>query len=92
MPLLLTIWPGKNRFYCGCCITGPIQDCPASLCWYICALMILAIYSAFILRPIWINVTPALPIIFLLSIAVTTVFHSLTACTDPGIIPRRPIL
>jgi hypothetical protein len=37
-------------------------------------------------------VTPALPIIFYLSVILTTIFYNLTACTDPGIIPRRPIL
>jgi hypothetical protein len=38
------------------------------------------------------DVTPALPILFYLTIALTTLFLNLTGCTDPGIIPRRPYI
>lgn len=85
------IWPGKNRFYCRCCITGPLSDCAGSACIYICTIIIVVPFLYFMLIINW-NITPALPIIFLLSIAFTYLFMYLTACTDPGIIPRKPIL
>jgi hypothetical protein len=92
MAKLFEVWPGKNRFFCGCCITGSLKDCGANTCWYICALIVVILYCIFILTNVWNNVTPALPIIFFLSVITTTIFLNLTSCTDPGIIPRRPIL
>ncbi len=92
MPKLFEIWPGRNRFCCGRCMTGPAADCGPNLCWYICALIVVVIYSVLMLGSVWQRATPALPIIFYLAVILTTIFHILTACTDPGIIPRRPIL
>ena len=40
---------------------------------------------------IW-DVSPAIPILFYLSVAVTLLFLNLTNCTDPGFVPRRPFL
>ena len=37
-------------------------------------------------------ISPALPILLYLAIAFLITFLYLTACTDPGIIPRRPYL
>jgi hypothetical protein len=92
MPKLHQVWPGSNRFYGGVCITGPIQDCAANSCWYVCAIIVLVLYSLFVLQGVWRNATPALPILFYLEAVVTTIFLNLTSCTDPGIIPRKPIL
>lgn len=92
MPFLYEIWPGRNRFCCGACITGPKADCGASLCWYICSGMGIILFSIFIVGKVWTSVTPVLPILLLLCLTVTTIFYNLTACTDPGIIPRRPVL
>ena len=90
MPKLHEAWPGKNRFYCGG-ITGPIGDLCANLYFYICVIGAIIPYSIFMFEPIW-NISPAIPILFFLSVAVTTLFLNLTACTDPGIIPRKPFL
>lgn len=92
MPKLHEAWPGKNRFFCNCCITGPASDCGANSCWYVCALIVVVLYCVFILKSVWVHLTPALPVLFFLSVAATTVFLNLTSCTDPGIIPRKPIL
>lgn len=92
MPALHEVWPGKNRFWCGCCITGSARDCGAAACWYVCAISVLAVYCVFAIRDVWTKATPVLPILLFLSVAVTTLFLNLTACTDPGIIPRKPIL
>ena len=91
MPWLYEVWPARNRF---CCkrMLGPASDTAPSLCWYICAALVVTLYSIFVLPTLWNQVTPALPVIFYLSVALTTVFYNLTACTDPGVIPRRPIL
>ena len=91
MPTLKDSWPGSNRFMCGCTIAGPISDCAANACWYVCALVALVMISIFVTANAW-NVTPALPIFFYLTIALTTLFLNLTGCTDPGIIPRRPYI
>ncbi len=92
MPKLYEVWPGTNRFCCNYCITGPRSDLAANSYWYICALLVVVIYSIFITGRVWTNATPALPIIFYLSVIVTTLFLNLTACSDPGIIPRKSIL
>lgn len=73
-------------------MTGPTADCGPNMCWHICALIIVILYSVLVLGTVWNDATPVLPIFFYLSVIVTTVFYHLTACTDPGIIPRRPIL
>lgn len=91
MTKLKDSWPGSNRFLCGCTIAGPISDCAANSCWYICALAALVLISIFVTPNVW-NISPALPILFYLTIIFTTIFLNLTACTDPGIIPRRPYL
>ena len=76
---------------CGYTVAGPIADCAANSCWYVCALVALILISIFITPKVW-TITPALPILFYLTIVVTTLFINLTGCTDPGIIPRRPYL
>ena len=90
MPKLYETWPGKNRFCCGC-ITGPLGDLCANMTFYVCAVIIVIPYSIFMVEKIW-EVSPAIPILFFLAIATTTLFLNLTSCTDPGIIPRRPFL
>lgn len=92
MRQLHEVWPGRNRFLFGKCISGPASDCGPNLCWHVCATIIVVLYSALVLAKVWADATPALPIFFYLSVIVTTIFYHLTACTDPGIIPRRPIL
>lgn len=91
MTKLYEVWPGRNRFLGFGCITGPTRDFFANLVFYICALAAVIPYSIFMLSKIW-ETSPIIPIIFLLSIIITTVFLNLTSCTDPGIIPRRPFL
>lgn len=91
MPRLYSAWPAKNRFLpCGC-IMGPKGDTAANLCVYFCAAGILIPYCIFILGEIW-TITPAVPVLFLITLAVSILFLNLTQCTDPGIIPRRPFL
>lgn len=92
MPKLHEAWPGKNRFCFGCCITGPLADCGPNLCWYVCSIGVLIPFSIFITGHLWVEVTPALPILFYLSLIFTTIFYNLVSCTDPGIIPRKPYL
>lgn len=92
MRKLYEVWPGRNQFLCGKCVTGPTSDCGPNLCWWICMLVVVVLFSVFVLRDVWNKATPALPIFFFLSVIATTIFFHLTACTDPGIIPRRPIL
>lgn len=91
MPKLYETWPGTNRFLpCGCTI-GPAGDMCANLCIYVCMLGALIPYCIFMLPKIW-KASPALPIVFLVSLAATVLFLNLTQCSDPGIIPRRPYL
>ena len=73
-------------------MTGPAADCGPNLSWYICAVVVIVLLSVFVFSKVWNDVTPALPIIFFLCVIFTTVFYNLTACSDPGIIPRKAIL
>jgi hypothetical protein len=85
------IWPGHNRFFCSCCIAGPGRDLAGLIYIHVYSLVIIIPFCVFIVGETW-NVTPALPIILLLSICSMYLFLYLTACSDPGIIPRRPFL
>lgn len=58
---------------------------------HVCALILLIPYCVFILTDTW-EVTPALPIIFLFIMFCMFLFLYLAACSDPGIIPRKPFL
>jgi len=91
MPFLHHSWPGTNRFCCGCTVAGPIKDWAANAYWYFCTIIVIIPISIFVTPDVW-NITPALPILFYLTIAITTLFLNLTGCSDPGIIPRRPYL
>lgn len=85
------IWPGYNRFFCGCCITGPGRDIAGYIYIHVCTLIIVVPFCYFIISETW-AITPALPIILLLCLISMYFFLYLTACSDPGIIPRRPFL
>jgi hypothetical protein len=91
MPKLHEAWPGGNRFCLSCCVTGPAKDTPGLVCIYICQIGMLVPFSIIMLQTNW-NITPALPILFYSSSFFFNVFLLLTACTDPGIIPRKPFL
>jgi hypothetical protein len=91
MPKIYEIWPARNRFLCGCCITGPIGDVQGMLCIWCCSLAILIPFCIFVAGDN-LNTAPALPIIFFISIISMFFFLYLTACTDPGIIPKKPFL
>ena len=60
-------------------------------CIYGCTVAILVPFCILIVPTTW-DISPALPLVLFCSIVATTVFIFLTACTDPGIIPRRPYL
>lgn len=91
MPVLHSVWPGNNRFYCGCCVSGPSREIGGIIYLQFCMICLLVPYCIFVLSKNW-NITPALPVILFLLFAVTELFLFLTSCTDPGIIPRRPFL
>lgn len=85
------VWPSNNRFFFGCCITGPSKNWPGSVCIYVCSLAALLSFSLFIAADNW-KISAALPILYYLSALLMHFFMYLTACSDPGIIPRRPFL
>lgn len=91
MPKLHETWPANNHFCCGCGVTGPANQYGGIGCLYVCIIGLIIPFCIFILPTVW-TVTPALPIIFFLSLILMTFFLFMTACTDPGIIPRRPYL
>ena len=58
---------------------------------YVCILGAVIPYSVFMFKIVW-NSSPVMPILFYLVAALAILFLHLTACTDPGIIPRRPYI
>ena len=94
MAKLYEVWTGRNRFCCSCCcgcISGPSSDCPAHIYVYVIFAAVVIPYSIFMFEPIY-KISPAIPILFYLSVAVTFLFLNLTTFTDPGFIPKRPFL
>lgn len=91
MPKLHDVWPGNNRFFCGCCVSGPSREIGGIIYIQFCILAIVIPFCIFVVADNW-KVTPALPLVFFLCLISTQIFLFLTACTDPGIIPRRPFL
>jgi hypothetical protein len=63
MPKIFEIWPGNNRFYCNCCITGSSRDWPGMMVINFFSFGIIIVYSVFIVNDN-LEITPALPIIF----------------------------
>lgn len=91
MPKLHEVWPGNNRFLCGCCISGPSKEVGGIIYIQFCILAIVIPFCIFVAGITW-EVSPALPLLFFLSLVATQIFLVLTSCSDPGIIPRRPFL
>ena len=58
---------------------------------YCCSLGITIPFCVFVVGVNW-EVNPALPILFLLCVALMYFFLYLTSCSNPGIIPKRPFL
>lgn len=91
MPKIFEIWPGNNRFYCNWCITGPSRDLPGMIVLNLTSFTIIIVYSVFMVSDNS-QITPALPIIFYTSFVLMQIFLFMAACSDPGIIPRKPFV
>lgn len=91
MPKLYEAWPGRNRFLPLGCVCGPASDWGANFYVYFCFIGVLIPYIIFILPTMW-QLSPAIPILFIVSVIFTLIFLNLTQCSDPGIIPRKPYL
>ena len=90
MPKLHETWPGKNYFIC-CVMTGPIRDILAHIYIYVCVLGAVIPFSVVMFNSVW-KIAPVIPILFYISAFCLVLFLNLTACSDPGIIPRRNYL
>ena len=89
---LYTVWPGKQRFYFkGRFMRGPSADWLGYwITWGL--LTVLPIFYSFVFIPyLWTNVTPFLPIAFIILYVQSLVFLLITMSSDPGIIPRRSV-
>ncbi|CAK9089773.1 unnamed protein product, partial [Durusdinium trenchii] len=82
---------GRNRFFCGGrCIAGPSIDLHFQLCAWGSMLVPSLFYLIFCARYLW-HVSPWMPVLTCIMLASTVVLWLLTACTDPGIIPRAAL-
>jgi hypothetical protein len=81
--MLKDIWPGKNRFPFGRCITGPSTDIPYNACAWISIILISSLYFAF-LGLFLLQQSPILLTINILFLIFTISFKILTSFTDPG--------
>lgn len=91
MPKIHEIYPSKNRYFCGCCIAGPGKDLAGMLCIHFCTLLVMVPFCIFVAGEN-LQSAPALPIVLFITLIFMYIFLYLTACTDPGIIPRRAFL
>lgn len=53
MPKIYEVWPGNNRFYFNCCITGPGRDTPKMVFIYFCQIAMIVTFSIFFVKPNW---------------------------------------
>ncbi|CAE7947137.1 app [Symbiodinium sp. KB8] len=83
---------GRNRFLCaGRCMVGPNIDKRFQMCTF-CALFVPSLfYFVFCMRYLWEKVSPWMPVLTGILLFSTVSLWLLTACTDPGIIPRASL-
>jgi hypothetical protein len=48
MPKIHEIYPSKNRYFCGCCIAGPVKDLSGMLCIHFCTLLVMVPFCIFV--------------------------------------------
>ena len=85
------ILQSKNGFYLGCCVSGPPKEFPGMIYIHVCIAAFVVPLCIFMLEINW-EVSPALPLSFLLCVSLAEISLIFTACSNPGIIPKRPIL
>eukprot|EP00439_Symbiodinium_sp_Y106_P027903 s1192_g3.t1 len=98
-------WGAKSKFLCaGRCITGGEGECPiaalggvsgASVATWVCLLLPSLLYFGIALPHLchsWASRPPALIPASLLLFVATVVLLLATCCSDPGIIPPRPLI
>lgn len=86
------VWPqvgGRNRFLCGGrCVTGPRHDFWFTCCAWSSIVVPCLFYYVFCARDLWVQLSPLLPLLTTALAVLSVWLLLLTACTDPGIIPR----
>jgi hypothetical protein len=89
---LFNVWPAFNRFYCGGkVLTGPTRDMPLNICVWCTLLAISGVFFGVAAPTLWVNNSPAIPVLCAVMLIVTCTFLIMTSCMDPGIIPRKYI-
>lgn len=91
-PLFCEAWQelgGMSRFPCGGrCVTGPKIDLGFHICAWSSIVVPTLFYYLVCAKYLWDNVSPTLPLLTFFILACTVTLLLLTACTDPGFIPR----
>lgn len=87
---LWEVWPGNNQF----CLDGRIMVGPKGDRWFVAFTWVLFLgitvcYFVNVVPYLWIELTPALPLLTSVLLFNCLVFMTLTTTVDPGIIPRR---
>mmetsp|Transcript_21633 Transcript_21633/g.40748 ORF Transcript_21633/g.40748 Transcript_21633/m.40748 type:complete len:326 (+) Transcript_21633:42-1019(+) len=83
---------GQNRFFCGGrCMAGPNIDHHFQISTFCAILLPSAFYFSICARYLCASVSPWLPILTVAILVSTVALWLLTACTDPGIIPRASL-
>ena len=87
---LWEFWPGNNQFY----LSGLVMLGPRSDRWHVSFTWLLFLgvticYFVNVVPYLWIEVTPALPLLTTVLLFNCLVFMLLTMLVDPGIIPRK---
>lgn len=94
-PRVYEVWSElgyQNRAVCrGRCVTGPHIDFWYSCCAWSFIVVPSLLYFVLCAKWLWVNVSPWLPILTGLIFASTISLLLLTACSDPGVIPRHSL-
>lgn len=87
------LWEAKNRFWCsGRFIRGPKSDNRAKYCYWIIFAAVKLLYFLVIAPYVCIHISYFLVIFTSGMFIMAIVFSIITSLSDPGIIPRYPIL
>mmetsp|Transcript_23819 Transcript_23819/g.54166 ORF Transcript_23819/g.54166 Transcript_23819/m.54166 type:complete len:182 (+) Transcript_23819:3267-3812(+) len=84
---------GRHRFFCGGrCMCGPRDDLKYNICTWVCVAVPSIFFFSVCAPFLWNEVSPVFPIAAAFFLLSTISSLLITCCTDPGILPKQPLV